>query len=524
MVLASSHEKMFSSGANLGGLRRRDPARAQALRLRALRGAVQADRRARQADRVRRARATCSPARSGIALACDLIVASEEATFGTPEINVGAFPFMIMALIYRNVPRKKANELLLLGERWSAQEALAAGIVNRVVPAEELDAAVRRVGGQARRQVAGDHAPGQGSDAPPARHAARRRPRLPARAADAGAVHRGHRRGRERVLREARAAVEGPLMGTAPADRQRDGRWGGPLRAHRRRLDAAAAGRGPRGPPRADQARRRRGEDRKPARAGEAHRARAARAADRRGHVHRARHPRAPALLPARDGGHGGARRRRDHRLREGRRAPGGGVRVRLHRDGRLDGDDRRAEGHPPARARADQAHPLHLAARLRRRAHPGGGRLAVRGLRAPVPRGGRDERRDPADRRADGPVRRRHRLHPRPGRLRADGQGPRLDGARRPAPGAGGRRRGRHPGGTRRLARALPQVGRRRPRGRRRRGVHRAIKQYLSFMPQNCEARPPVRHKRATRWSAWTRSCSTCCPSPTASPTTCTR
>ncbi len=76
----------------------------------------------------------------GIALACDLIVASEEASFGTPEINVGTFPFMIMALIYRNVPRKKANELLLLGERWSAQEALAAGIVNRVVP----DDAVRR--------------------------------------------------------------------------------------------------------------------------------------------------------------------------------------------------------------------------------------------------------------------------------------------------------------------------------------------------------------------------------------------
>ena len=41
---------------------------------------------------------------------------------------------MIMALIYRNVPRKRANELLLLGERWSAQEALAAGIVNKVVP------------------------------------------------------------------------------------------------------------------------------------------------------------------------------------------------------------------------------------------------------------------------------------------------------------------------------------------------------------------------------------------------------
>ncbi|MET0614633.1 MAG: enoyl-CoA hydratase-related protein, partial [Thermoleophilaceae bacterium] len=78
----------------------------------------------------------------GLALACDLIVAKKSATFGTPEINVGVFPFMIMALIYRNVPRKKANELLLLGERISAQEAREAGIVNRVVPDEEFDAAV----------------------------------------------------------------------------------------------------------------------------------------------------------------------------------------------------------------------------------------------------------------------------------------------------------------------------------------------------------------------------------------------
>jgi enoyl-CoA hydratase/carnithine racemase len=49
---------------------------------------------------------------------------------------------MIMALIYRNVPRKTANELMLLGERISAEEAQAAGIVNRVVPADEFDAAV----------------------------------------------------------------------------------------------------------------------------------------------------------------------------------------------------------------------------------------------------------------------------------------------------------------------------------------------------------------------------------------------
>ncbi len=78
----------------------------------------------------------------GLALCCDLIVAREGARFGTPEINVGVFPFMIMALIYRNVPRKKTNELLLLGEQISAEEAREAGIVNRVVAAEEFDAAV----------------------------------------------------------------------------------------------------------------------------------------------------------------------------------------------------------------------------------------------------------------------------------------------------------------------------------------------------------------------------------------------
>jgi 3-hydroxypropionyl-coenzyme A dehydratase len=78
----------------------------------------------------------------GLALACDLIVAKESATFGTPEINVGVFPFMIMALIYRSVPRKKANEMLLLGERMSAAEAREAGIVNRVAADAEFDAAV----------------------------------------------------------------------------------------------------------------------------------------------------------------------------------------------------------------------------------------------------------------------------------------------------------------------------------------------------------------------------------------------
>lgn len=78
----------------------------------------------------------------GLALACDLIIARESTRFGLPEINVGLFPFMVTALLYRNVPRKKAAELLLLGEQISAAEAERIGIVNRVVSDEQFDATV----------------------------------------------------------------------------------------------------------------------------------------------------------------------------------------------------------------------------------------------------------------------------------------------------------------------------------------------------------------------------------------------
>jgi enoyl-CoA hydratase/carnithine racemase len=84
----------------------------------------------------------------GLALSCDLVIARAGATFGTPEINVGAFPYMIMAIIYRNVPRKKVNEMMLLGERLSAEQAVEFGLANRVVAAEEFDAAVAEWAGK----------------------------------------------------------------------------------------------------------------------------------------------------------------------------------------------------------------------------------------------------------------------------------------------------------------------------------------------------------------------------------------
>ena len=78
----------------------------------------------------------------GLALSCDLVIAREGTTFGTPEINVGAFPYMIMSIIYRNVPRKKVNEMMLLGERITAEQAVDYGLANKVVPAAEFDQAV----------------------------------------------------------------------------------------------------------------------------------------------------------------------------------------------------------------------------------------------------------------------------------------------------------------------------------------------------------------------------------------------
>ncbi|MGI8920347.1 MAG: enoyl-CoA hydratase/isomerase family protein [Solirubrobacteraceae bacterium] len=141
VVLTSTHEKVFSAGGNLAGfaadaaLVHKHLASERFPRLFALIGEL-------GKPTLCRANGHVLAGALGLALACDLIIAADSAGFGTPEINVGVFPFMIMALIYRNVPRKKASELLLLGERLSAQQALEAGIVNRVVAAAQLDEAV----------------------------------------------------------------------------------------------------------------------------------------------------------------------------------------------------------------------------------------------------------------------------------------------------------------------------------------------------------------------------------------------
>jgi enoyl-CoA hydratase/carnithine racemase len=78
----------------------------------------------------------------GVALACDLLVAADDVQLGTPEVRVGLWPYMISALLVEHLGPKRALELMMTGERITAQQAQAWGLVNRVCPRSALDAAV----------------------------------------------------------------------------------------------------------------------------------------------------------------------------------------------------------------------------------------------------------------------------------------------------------------------------------------------------------------------------------------------
>jgi enoyl-CoA hydratase/carnithine racemase len=144
VVLTSADERVFSSGGNLKAFADESPVIAKYAGLdrfpriyQLLGGLGKPTLCAANGDALAGA--------FGLALACDLIVARDGIRFGCPEINVGVFPFMISALIYRSVPRAKANELMMTGELITAAEALRLHIVNKVVPAVEFDAEVGRL-------------------------------------------------------------------------------------------------------------------------------------------------------------------------------------------------------------------------------------------------------------------------------------------------------------------------------------------------------------------------------------------
>ena len=81
----------------------------------------------------------------GILLACDLALACDDIHFSTPEIHVGMYPMMVLSLLYRHVGRKRAAEMILLGERIPASTALDFGIINRAVPRDRFESEAGRI-------------------------------------------------------------------------------------------------------------------------------------------------------------------------------------------------------------------------------------------------------------------------------------------------------------------------------------------------------------------------------------------
>jgi enoyl-CoA hydratase/carnithine racemase len=141
LVLTGAGEKAFCAGADLTGM----AAGAGHLALHDSRGEMAAlfdDLWDLGKPTIARVRGYALAGGLGLALACDLVVASDDAVFGTPEIDVGLWPYMITVPLVRSMPPKKALELMMTGRRVPAAEAAEIGFVNRVVPVDQLDAAV----------------------------------------------------------------------------------------------------------------------------------------------------------------------------------------------------------------------------------------------------------------------------------------------------------------------------------------------------------------------------------------------
>lgn len=81
----------------------------------------------------------------GLAAACDLVIAAEDARFGLPEIKLGLLPLMVLAPILRAASPRRVLELVLTGREVPASEALEIGLATRVVPRAELDRTVAEV-------------------------------------------------------------------------------------------------------------------------------------------------------------------------------------------------------------------------------------------------------------------------------------------------------------------------------------------------------------------------------------------
>jgi enoyl-CoA hydratase/carnithine racemase len=141
VVLTGAGERAFCAGADLGGI----GSNAGPTRMHEARGGPAALFKALWhlgKPTIARVRGYCLAGGFGLALSCDLVVASEDSTFGSPEIDIGLWPYQITVPMIRSMPPKVALDLMLTGRKVSAAEGERMGFVSRLVPAADLDAAV----------------------------------------------------------------------------------------------------------------------------------------------------------------------------------------------------------------------------------------------------------------------------------------------------------------------------------------------------------------------------------------------
>lgn len=141
VVLTGAGDRAFCAGADLGGIRADAGAVAQHDDRRLFADVLMGLRRLPKPV-VARVNGHALAGGFGLALACDLVIAVDSAQFGTPEVNVGMWPYMISAVIAEHLGPKRMMDLLYSGRRIDAQQALEWGLVNEVVPAARLDEAV----------------------------------------------------------------------------------------------------------------------------------------------------------------------------------------------------------------------------------------------------------------------------------------------------------------------------------------------------------------------------------------------
>jgi enoyl-CoA hydratase/carnithine racemase len=145
IVLTGAGDKAFCAGADLGGIRgsRGDPEEAHEGRGHL--AALFTEMYQIGKPTIARVQGYALAGGFGLALACDFVVASEEATFGAPEVNIGLWPYMITVPMVRSMRPKDALDLILTGRRVSGTEGRDLGFVSRLTSAADLDTTVNEL-------------------------------------------------------------------------------------------------------------------------------------------------------------------------------------------------------------------------------------------------------------------------------------------------------------------------------------------------------------------------------------------